>query len=212
MLKISPVTLGYNGKPVLRFGGLDLPKGGQCLITGVSGSGKTTLLYAIAGLVRVMEGKIAVGGTDITTLPEAALDHFRGRQIGMIFQTLHLVKSLSVLDNLMLASYLVGLPPEKERALELLEELGIADKKEALPEALSQGQAQRVAIARAVLHRPALILADEPTSSLDDEACATVIGLIRQTARENDATLVISTHDSRLKAHFSQVIHLGGKP
>jgi len=211
MLNISQVSLGYNGKAVLQFSGLELPKGGQCLITGPSGSGKTTLLYAIAGLVRVMEGTITVGGTDITTLSEAALDRFRGKRIGMIFQTLHLIKSLSVLDNLLLASYIVGLPREKERALELFEELGIGEKKDALPDALSQGQAQRVAIARAVLHRPALILADEPTSSLDDEACAAVIGLIRQTARETGATLVISTHDSRVKEHFSDIIELGGR-
>lgn len=212
MLNISQISLGYNGKAVLRFGGLELPKGGQCLIAGPSGSGKTTLLYAIAGLVRVMAGTITIGGTDITTLSEAALDHFRGRKIGMIFQTLHLMRSLSVLDNLLLASYVSGQPQERERARELLAELGIAEKADALPEALSQGQAQRVAIARAVLHRPALILADEPTSSLDDDACAAVIALIRQTARETGATLVISTHDSRVKEHFDQIIALGGQP
>jgi putative ABC transport system ATP-binding protein len=159
-----------------------------------------------------MAGTITVGGTDLTTLSEAALDHFRGRRIGMIFQTLHLMRSLSVLDNLLLASYVAGLPQKREHARQLLAELGIAEKADALPEALSQGQAQRVAIARAVLHRPALILADEPTSSLDDEACAVVIGLIRQVARETGAALVISTHDSRVKEHFNQIIQLGGQP
>jgi putative ABC transport system ATP-binding protein len=211
MLNISRITLGYQSQAVLEFDGLELPKGGQCLITGASGSGKTTLLYAIAGLVRVMAGRIVVGNTDITTLSEAALDHFRGQQIGMIFQTLHLMRSLTVLDNLLLASYVSDLPQQPERAQALLTELGIADKADALPETLSQGQAQRVAIARAVLHRPALILADEPTSSLDDDACAGVIGLIRRVARETGATLVISTHDCRVKEHFSHIIPLGGQ-
>src|SRR5579864_4649406 len=103
MLSISDVTLGYHGRPVLHMGSLELPAGGQCLVTGASGSGKTTLLYAIAGLVKVMKGSIAVNGTDIAALPEAARDRFRGRHIGIIFQTLHLVKSLSVIDNLLLA-------------------------------------------------------------------------------------------------------------
>lgn len=212
MLNISPITLGYQGQAVLEFNGLELPKGGQCLITGPSGSGKTTMLYAIAGLVRVITGKIVIGKTDITKLSEAELDHFRGKKIGMIFQTLHLMKSLSVLDNLLLAPFVADLPQQRERALALLTELGIADKANALPGALSQGQAQRVAIARAVLNQPALLLADEPTSSLDDEACANVVGLIRQAARETGATLVISTHDQRVKEHFDHIIQLGGRP
>ena len=210
MLHISQVALGYHNQAVLQFEGLDLPQKGECLLTGPSGSGKTTLLYAIAGLIRVMSGQISIAGTDITQLTEAELDQFRGRQIGMIFQTLHLVRSLNVLDNLLLASYVTGLPAQRQRALELLEQLGIADKTNALPGALSQGQAQRVAIARAVLQRPTLILADEPTSSLDDTSCAAVIDLIRQAARESGATLLISTHDSRVKEHFSQVVQLGG--
>jgi len=209
MLNVSEMTLGYDGTQVLRFGGLELAEGGQCLITGASGSGKTTLLYAIAGLIPVMQGKITVGGVDITEFSESERDHFRGKYIGMIFQTLHLVKSLSVLDNLLLASYVAGLSQERKRALDLLKKLGLHNKKDDTPDCLSQGQAQRVAIARAVLHRPALILADEPTSSLDDAACETVIDLIKEVAEETNATLVISTHDSRLKSHFTKVIKLG---
>ncbi len=209
MLSISNIALGYGDKPVLQLTGLELPKGGQCLITGASGSGKTTLLYAIAGLISVMSGKMMVGGADIGKLSEAERDHFRGQHIGMIFQTLHLVKSLTVLDNLLLASYLAGVPPQHQRASEVLKKLDIHDKRDELPERLSQGQAQRVAIARAVLHRPALILADEPTSSLDDSACETVINLIKEVAQDTGAALVISTHDSRVKSHFGNVINLG---
>ena len=212
MLSISDVTLGYQGKPVLHFGNLELAKGDGCLITGPSGSGKTTLLYAIAGLIPAMQGSISIAGTDITQLSESGRDHFRGQHIGMIFQTLHLVKSLRVIDNLLLAAYVADLPQRRERAHAVLRALGIEGKANDLPEALSQGQAQRVAIARAVLHQPKLILADEPTSSLDDTACETVIGLIRNAAQQANAALLISTHDHRVKAHFRQVIDLGSAP
>lgn len=209
MLNISQVTLGYDGKTVLNFPGLELPKGGQCLLSGASGSGKTTLLYAIAGLNKVMKGKITIKGTDITELSESECDHFRGQHIGIIFQTLHLVKSLSVIENLLLASYVSDVEQNMERALALLKKLGIEDKSNSLPSELSQGQAQRVAIARAVLHNPALILADEPTSSLDDANCEAFIALIKQIANDSGATLVISTHDSRVKAHFQNIIKIG---
>jgi putative ABC transport system ATP-binding protein len=208
MLNLSAVTLGYNGKAVLQFGGTALAKGESALITGKSGSGKTTLLYALAGLVPVMAGRITVGGIDITALTQAQRDRFRGQHIGMIFQTLHLVRSLTVMENLLLAGYAAGKPVARERAHQLLEELGVAELWDQLPSRISQGQAQRVAIARAVLHRPGLIVADEPTSSLDDEACEAVIALIEQMAREHDATLVIATHDSRLKARFARVVAL----
>jgi putative ABC transport system ATP-binding protein len=208
MLDIKDVTLGYDGKMVGHLPALKLNKGEVCLITGASGSGKTTLLYAIAGLLPVMEGKIAIHGTDITALAEAARDHFRGKHIGIIFQTLHLVRSLSVLDNLMLASYAANMPQNKDHAIATLKRIGLQDKLHALPGELSQGQAQRVAIARAVLNRPSLILADEPTSSLDDDTCHKVITLIRDVAEEVGATLLIATHDSRVKPHFKNIVEL----
>lgn len=209
MLNISKIILGYENKPILEFKGLDLPKGGQCLLSGVSGSGKTTLLYAIAGINNVLSGKITINGTDITGLNESQRDHFRGQNIGVIFQTLHLVKSLPVLENLLLASYLSRVPQNEGRALELLGMLGIGHKANSMPESLSQGEAQRVAIARAVLHNPPLILADEPTSSLDDASCEVVIELIKQVAKDAGATLVISTHDARIKGHFNNVVKIG---
>jgi putative ABC transport system ATP-binding protein len=168
------------------------------------------LLYAIAGLMDVMQGSIQVAGTDITKLSESERDRFRGKRIGMIFQTLHLVKSLSVMDNLMLASYVAGVPQYKEHAHGLLKQLGIYEKRDALPSQLSQGQAQRVAIVRAVLHHPELLLADEPTSSLDDGACEAVMTLIQKIAKDNGAALLVSTHDARVKKYFSEVITIGG--
>jgi len=208
MLSVLPLTLGYDGKPVLRFAGMELERGEHCLLTGPSGSGKTTLLYAIAGLIGVMEGGIAINNVEISALPQRERDVFRGEHMGIIFQTLHLVRSISVLENVLLPSYITGRRQNKKQARELLAKLGIGDKADKLPEALSQGQAQRVAIARAVLHKPTLILADEPTSSLDDTSCENVISLIKNMAEESGATLLISTIDSRVKAHFSKVVKL----
>lgn len=210
MLNISKLTLGYEDKVVLEFNGLKLTKGDQCLLTGPSGCGKTTLLYAIAGINNVINGQIVINGVDISELSEARRDKFRSRNIGIIFQTLHLVKSLSVFDNLMLSLYLAGLPQESKHIDQLLETLGIADKKSSMPSELSQGQAQRLAIARAVLKKPSLILADEPTSSLDDKSCQIVINLIKQVASDFGATLLISTHDSRVKGSFKNTVNIGG--
>ncbi len=207
MLKLTDVILGYGDAPVLHMGTLNIPDAGQCLISGPSGSGKTTLLYAVAGLLPVISGNIFINDTDITALTEAQRDHFRGKHIGIIFQTLHLVRSLSVMDNLMLGFFAAGVKQDKERARAMLDRLGIEDKKNVLPENLSQGQAQRVAIARAVLSNPSLILADEPTSSLDDKSCTKVIEIIMEVAKEAGAALLISTHDSRIKPHFSQIMH-----
>lgn len=210
MLKTSKITLGYDNKSILNYDGIELTQGDKLLITGESGCGKTTLLYAIAGLIDVLKGNIIINNTNINQLTEAQRDHFRGEHIGIIFQTLHLVKSLTVLDNILLASYVVNKKQDRKRALELLESLHIANKADALPHKLSQGQAQRVAIARAVFHKPSLILADEPTSSLDDKSCIAVIDLLKNVASQNNATLVISTHDKRVQEHFDHVLDLGG--
>ena len=210
MLNLKELTLGYNGKAVLEIGTLQIAPRGQCLISGASGSGKTTLIYSIAGLLPVISGNIEINNTDITALSESERDKFRGDHIGIIFQNLHLVRSLSVIDNLLLSSYSTGRKQDRERALHMLHRLGIEDKKDSLPQSLSQGQAQRVAIARAVLHKPSLILADEPTSSLDDKSCARVIEIIQIIAKEAGASLLISTHDTRIRKHFSQVMHFEG--
>lgn len=209
MLTISNISLGYQGKEVLHLPDISLARGSQSLIVGESGSGKTTLLYSIAGLLDVINGNIIINDTDITTLTESERDHFRSKNIGIIFQTLHLIKSLTVLENILLASYVAEVQQQKERALELLEKLGIADKAHQLPMALSQGQSQRVAIARSVLNHPELLLADEPTSSLDDRSCEAVITLLKQVAQENNSTLIIATHDNRVKSHFNNIIQVG---
>lgn len=194
---------------------LDLPEwqiesGQHSLILGPSGSGKTTLLHLIAGFIKPKTGQISVAGQLLTELSPTKLDAFRGRHIGVVFQTLHLLDALTVANNLRLAQTLAGLPRDDERVLQDLNTLGIADKAQLRPHKLSQGEAQRVAIARAVINRPKLILADEPTSALDDRSCEQVVGLLLTQAERYGSTLLVATHDSRLQAHFEQRLELAG--
>ena len=192
---------------------LDLPAwrvehGAHSLVLGPSGSGKSTLLHLIAGLIRPSRGAIAIDGQDLAALGQAALDAFRGRRIGIVLQSMHLIGALTVRDNLRLARSLARLPPEPERIAGLLDELGLARLARSRPRQLSQGERQRLAIARAVVNQPSLILADEPTSALDDANCAAVLDLLRRHAQASDATLVVATHDQRLTPHFAHRLEL----
>jgi len=121
-----------------------------------------------------------------------------------------MVNALTVLENVLLAQYAAGMPQERGKALALLEQLGIADKRNDLPETLSQGQQQRVAIARAAINSPRIIIGDEPTSALDDQACETVMGLLLELAASSNASLIVATHDQRIKGHFHKEIKVGG--
>ncbi|MBL6664550.1 MAG: ATP-binding cassette domain-containing protein [Rickettsiales bacterium] len=210
MIALKNLRLGYNNKEVIRIDGFKLSDNQDCLIIGESGCGKTTLLYAISGLVRPLNGKILVDNVDIVSFSEREMDKFRGKNIGIIFQNLHLVKSLNILDNLLLAFFLIDKKEDKDWTFEVLNFLGIKDLARKFPYELSHGQAQRVAIARAVLNRPQCILADEPTSGLDDKNCELVVGLLKEVARKTKSSLLISTHDSRLKKEFGNILDLGG--
>lgn len=190
----------------------DAPQGAHWLVLGPSGSGKTTLLHILAGILKPSAGSVVVAGQDLAALSPSELDRFRGRTIGMVLQRLHLVPSLTVAENLLLAQYLAGLPQDRARVREVLERLEIADKARARPHELSFGQAQRVAVARAVVNRPLLLLADEPTSNLDDTRCAQAYGLLESQARACGATLVIATHDARIKARMSNRYELEERP
>jgi len=212
MLDIDGLASGYGARPVARLGHLTLAPGEAALLTGPSGSGKTTLLLAIAGLARRHAGRATVGGIDLHDLPPARRDRFRGRSIGFVFQDLHLVTGLSALDNVLLAPYAAGAPQDRARALALLGELGLGDLARAAAARLSRGQAQRVAIARAVLQKPKLILADEPTASLDDEAAAAVCDLLLAAAAANGAALVIATHDRRLRERIARQVAIEALP
>jgi ABC-type lipoprotein export system ATPase subunit len=208
MIKTQLLSYSYNASKEIHFADLSIQDNTQFLLLGESGSGKTTLLHLLGGLLSSQKGTIEVNGTDLTKLSESALDRFRGKQYGFIFQRNHLIQALTVEKNLLLAPFLAGIKQDSDRIDEVLEQLGIADNKYSKIQELSLGQAQRVAIARAVLNKPAIILADEPTSALDDKNCDRVSELLLTVAKQNQATLVIATHDQRLKSKITNLIQL----
>ncbi|MEX2240224.1 MAG: ATP-binding cassette domain-containing protein, partial [Burkholderiales bacterium] len=154
--------------------------------------GKSTLLHLIAGLLKPSEGTV-----------EAA------RPVGIVPQKLHLIASLTVAENLLLAQYLAGARQEPARAAQVLASVGLAERAAARPRELSHGEAQRAAVARAVMNRPRLLLADEPTSNLDDAHCAAALDLLETQAAECGATLVVATHDARARPRFEKRLELG---
>jgi len=211
MFVIRNLKHAYDSTEVLNVAAWQVEQGSQWLVLGPSGSGKTTLLHILAGILRPIAGSVSIAGEDLMALKPAELDRFRGQRIGIVLQRLHLVPSLTVMNNLLLAQYLAGLPQDGARAREVLASLDVTEKAGAYPHELSFGQAQRVAVARAVVNRPKLLLADEPTSNLDDERCAQAFGLLESQARACDATLVVATHDQRIKARMRNHYVLGAQ-
>jgi len=209
MVEVKDLSFTYPNGKSLAFGDFSIQKGQHSLLLGDSGSGKTTLLHLLGGLLRGYSGLIKIDHSELSELSDALLDKFRGKHCGFIFQKLHLVKALNVRRNLVLSSWLAGMRAEEEWLTTALEKLNIKDKADADVNTLSQGQAQRVAIARAVLNRPALILADEPTSALDDRNCEDVLKLLIDVASEAGSTLIIATHDQRLKSRIGSQIQIG---
>lgn len=202
MFSLRDVQHAYNGTTVLNVPAWQAEQGAQWLMLGPSGSGKTTLLHVLAGILKPTAGQVSVAGQDMGALSPAALDHFRGKNIGIVLQRLHLIESLSMMKNLLLAQYMAGEKQDAARVNQVLASLDLADKANAHPHELSFGQAQRVAVARAVVNRPKLLLADEPTSNLDDGRCMQVLDLLLAQAQACGATLVIATHDQRIKARM----------
>ena len=211
MFAIQNLKHAYDGTEVLNVPAWQVEQGSQWLVLGPSGSGKTTLLHVLAGILRPAAGGVSVAGQDLGALKANALDRFRGRHIGIVLQRLHLMESLNVLDNLLLAQYLARLPRDRERVAKVLAGLDLADKAGAYPHELSFGQAQRVAVARAVVNRPKLLLADEPTSNLDDGRCLQALELLQGQARACNATLLIATHDQRVKSRMPNQFTLGSR-
>jgi putative ABC transport system ATP-binding protein len=208
LLEVRDLAHRYNGTEVLRVPAWEVPRGGASLVVGPSGSGKSTLLAAIAGLLTPSEGSIRIDGEDITRLSGARRDALRATRIGIVPQSLHLIGVLSARGNLALARRLARLPEDRPWLEQCMARLGIAALADRRASQLSVGEAQRVAIARAVVNRPALILADEPTSALDDASCERAIALLREEAAACGATLVVATHDSRLRPHFDRRLEL----
>ncbi|MEO8755605.1 MAG: ATP-binding cassette domain-containing protein [Casimicrobiaceae bacterium] len=199
MFELKAVAHRYGAVPAVAIPEWRAGAGEAWLLSGPSGCGKSTVLHILAGLIVPGEGSVKVAGTDLRTLSEGARDRWRGRTVGLVPQRLHLVGALDVRDNLRLAQSLPGLPPDDARIAALLEAVGVADLAHRFPRELSQGQAQRVAIARAVVNRPLLLLADEPTANLDDAHAAQALELLRAQAVEAGATLVVASHDNRVR-------------
>ena len=208
MIQVSNLSFSYSHQRTLKFPDVTLQQGEQCLLLGQSGNGKTTLLHLLGGLLREYSGSIKVNNTELASLTESKLDHFRGANMGFVFQKNHLLSALTVEKNLLMAPYLADKKISSDRIDALLNTLGLTNIKHSSVTKISQGQAQRVAIARAVLNNPVVILADEPTSALDDANCERVITLLLQVARENQATLIVATHDQRLKSKIQKQIQL----
>jgi len=206
MLQTNQLHFSYTGAQTLTFPDFTCQKGEQWLLLGQSGSGKTTLLHLLGGLLSPTKGEVKVGNTALKSLSTAALDKFRGKHIGIIFQKAHFVRSLTVQENLILAQQLAGVSIDKNRISELLNRLNVGHKLHSKTNELSQGEQQRVAIARAIVNQPTVILADEPTSALDDENCEEVIQLLEEQAAAVGATLLVVTHDGRLKERFEKQI------
>ena len=206
MLQTNQLQFSYTGAQTMTFPDFTCKKGEQWLLLGQSGSGKTTLLHLLGGLLSPTKGEVKVGETSLKSMSTAALDKFRGKHIGIIFQKAHFVRSLTVEENLILAQQLAGVAIDKTRIADLLNRLNVGHKLHAKTNELSQGEQQRVAIARAIVNQPAVILADEPTSALDDENCEEVIRLLEEQAAAVGATLLVVTHDGRLKERFEKQI------
>ena len=198
MIVARGLAYRYAGGPMLWWPDFEAPQGAVVRVAGPSGSGKSTLLALLAGLLALQQGQLQVAGTDLAGLGARARDAWRGRTLGFMPQRLHLSEGLSVARNLALPDLAAGRQPDLARIGQLLERLGLQDLHARLPGALSGGQAQRVALARALVARPRVILADEPTAHLDDDAAAAALALLAEAAAAEGATLIVATHDARV--------------
>lgn len=203
MLTLNSVAHNYNSNKMISFDNWKINTAEQWLLLGASGSGKTTLLHILTGILKPTNGEVVIDSTSIYKLGAKDLDQFRGRNIGIVFQRPHLIKSLTISENLAMAQSFANLKVDNNRISEVLESLDIVDKKNAYPNELSQGQLQRVSIARAVINKPSLLIADEPTSSLDDYNATAVLNLLLSQSSLNEATLIVATHDNRVKQAFT---------
>ena len=210
ILKVSNLVKSYvspdgQNVTVLDIPALELEENAQMAIRGASGSGKTTFLNIIAGILRPDSGSVYVRGTEISGLSESKRDRFRAENIGYIFQTFNLLQGLTALENVALGAW-CGPRTNPDRCREVLEKVGLENRMHYYPRALSTGQQQRVAVARALVNKPGLVIADEPTGNLDPEFARDAIDLIRTQCREENAELLLVSHDPRILDQFDSVL------
>lgn len=198
MIRTQGLRYQYPGGQPLAFADVDVPQGATLVLRGNSGSGKSTWLALVAGLLSASAGTLLVAGGEPGLMAQSSRDAWRARMLGFLPQKMHLSEALTVRQNLNLVYFAAGLPVNAAAVTRALAVLGLAALEARKPSQLSGGQAQRVALARAVLLKPQVILADEPTASLDDDAAAAALQLLADSARQCGATLVIATHDRRV--------------
>ncbi len=203
MITIKNLSHSYDRQKPINFKDWEIKHGEHWLLSGDSGSGKTTLMHIITGLLRPTKGNVNIDNTNIYQLKDKKRDQFRGQNIGLVFQRPHLIKSLNVEENIAIAQTFAGLPHDHDRIKRVLDSLHIFEKRKSMPSELSQGQLQRVSLARAIINKPTLLVADEPTSSLDDKNAAIVLELLMNQSDLNGSTLLIATHDRRITETFS---------
>ncbi len=210
-LALSGLAISFAGlaEPVLSIDRLTLPAGGRLAVTGASGSGKSTFVNLVSGLERPDSGVIRWRDTDIATLSESGRDRWRAANVGLVMQDFHLFPGLAAVDNVLLPARLAhaATADVKARALDLLSRVGLTRPSQSV-ETMSRGEMQRVAVARALLRRPGVIIADEPTASLDAEAGAEVGRLLLELAEQEGATLIVVSHDERLTERLDRRIRL----
>ena len=208
MLQTTDLSFYYNTDTRFSFPDIALANNEHLLILGESGIGKTTLLHLLAGILSPKGGTIQIHNEDISLLNAKKLDVFRGKNIGLIFQNTVAIASLTVYENLEARLYFSSISNKDIHIDEILAQLDLTQVKNQKPNTLSTGQLQRLGIALGVIHSPKIILADEPTSSLDDKNCELVIDLLKSQAKKSDANLVIITHDQRIKNSFNNTLVL----
>jgi putative ABC transport system ATP-binding protein len=203
-------TYGEGGSAVhaLRGVSLEVPEGQFTAVMGPSGSGKSTLMHLLAGLDTPDAGSVRIAGEDITRMSDRELTRLRRRHIGFVFQSFNLLPTLSAQENVLLPLAIAGRKPEPEAVDELMERMGLAERRDHKPAQLSGGQQQRVAVARALVTRPTVLFADEPTGNLDSAAGADVLALLRDAVDLDGQTTVMVTHDSRAAAIADRVLFL----
>ncbi|OBZ93632.1 ABC transporter [Pararhizobium polonicum] len=210
-LALSGVSVSYPGlsAPVLDIPALSIVAGSRVAITGASGSGKSTFVNIVTGLERVRNGTVAWGGMDLVPMTERSRDRWRGAHIGLVMQDFHLFAGLSALDNILLPARLSRAlaTGDRDRAMQLLDAVGLSRADQKI-ETMSRGEMQRVAIARALLRKPGVLIADEPTASLDSDSGETVVRLLIELSLSNDSTLIVVSHDPRLTGRLDRCITL----